>query len=266
MKTNPLLILALGAVLATAARAHDTWLQTNTAISRSGDAVYVDFLLGNHGNDHRDFKLAGKPSLEGSTVEIIGPDGAVFDLKPSLVDRGYAPKEGFWSAKFEPTKPGLYLAVQTSDQVASYAPERIVRNAKTFFLVSASLDRVSPDVPGYARVSGAGLELVPEANPVVPMGVGVPIKVRLLFRAKPLAHEKVSFIPQGQSLAEGFDSRYERQTDESGSATFEPKDANYYLIVAHHIDPDGKGPNYKSTNYSATLVIIVPALCPCCGE
>ena len=46
MKTNPLLILALGAVLATAARAHDTWLQTNTAISRSGDAVYVDFLLG----------------------------------------------------------------------------------------------------------------------------------------------------------------------------------------------------------------------------
>jgi hypothetical protein len=67
-------------------------------------------------------------------------------------------------------------------------------------------------------------------------------------------------------LAEGFDSRYERRTDAAGSASFEPKEANYYLIVAHHLDPDGKGVGYKSTNYSATLTVIVPALCPCCGE
>ena len=40
--------------------AHDTWVQTNTPLIRVGDAVHIDLMLGNHGNDHRDFKLASK--------------------------------------------------------------------------------------------------------------------------------------------------------------------------------------------------------------
>ncbi len=50
------LILVLA--LASSALAHDTWVETNTNLIRTGDAVYVDLKLGNHGNDHRDFKLA----------------------------------------------------------------------------------------------------------------------------------------------------------------------------------------------------------------
>jgi uncharacterized GH25 family protein len=42
------------------APAHDTWVQTNTNLVRTGDAVHIDLMLGNHGNDHRDFKLASK--------------------------------------------------------------------------------------------------------------------------------------------------------------------------------------------------------------
>jgi len=51
-------------MLARTALAHDTWVQTNTNLIRSGDAVHVDLMLGNHGNDHRDFKLASKTGLE----------------------------------------------------------------------------------------------------------------------------------------------------------------------------------------------------------
>lgn len=265
MKTIRTAIACLSFLVAASAQAHDTWLQTNTALVRSSDAVYIDFVLGNHGNDHRDFKIAGKPGLEGSAIVVVGPDGSSLDLKPQLMDRGYAPKEGFWTARFEPVKPGLYLVGQTSDQVASYAPERVVRSAKTFFLVSEHLDRVPAAAPGYDRVLGHSLELVPTASTIAPMGPGTPIEVRLLFQGHPLAGEKVSFIPMGESLSGSFDTRYERRTDSNGRATFEPKEANYYLVVAHHVVPD-KGKRYDRINYAATLTVIVPAICPCCGE
>lgn len=81
-------------VLATpvAALAHDTWVQTNSSIVRTGDVVHIDLMLGNHGNEHRDFKIAGKLSLEGATLELIDPEGKHFDLKERLVDTGYTPQ------------------------------------------------------------------------------------------------------------------------------------------------------------------------------
>ena len=56
-------------------QAHDLWLQTNTTVVRTGDVVHIDCMLGNHGNDHRDFKLAGKPGIETiKNLEVILPD------------------------------------------------------------------------------------------------------------------------------------------------------------------------------------------------
>src|SRR3989442_587925 len=92
---------------------HDTSVQTNTNPVRTGDAVHVDLMLGNHGNDHRDFKLAGKVSADQiQTFEVVAPDGKKYDLKPNLVDLGYAPKEGYHTAKFVPGLPGVYAVAQ----------------------------------------------------------------------------------------------------------------------------------------------------------
>src|SRR5688572_4998380 len=74
---------------------HDTWVETNTALVRVGDQIEVDVKLGNHGNNHRDFKLAGKQSLDGLALEVVSPTGKRLDLKPDLADLGYAPKEGY---------------------------------------------------------------------------------------------------------------------------------------------------------------------------
>jgi uncharacterized GH25 family protein len=98
------------------------------------------------------------------------------------------------------------------------------------------------------------------------MGPGQPIKVRLLFRGKPLADEVVSFIPRGEALAAAFDPRYERQTDAAGRASFSPKEGNYFLVVAHREESTERGTGYDSTKYSATLCVSVPQVCPCCGE
>ncbi len=249
--------------------AHDAWVQTNTNLVRPGDVVHIDLMLGNHGNEHRDFKIAGKLPLEGTTLDVIDPDGKRYDVKGRLVDTGYAPQEGFWTARFEPTRPGLYTVAQRSDRVMSYAPERAIKGAKTYFVAAESLDRPSANNPGFDRPLGHDLELICLANPVTPMGPGQPIKVRLLYKGKPLAGERVSFIPRGATLKPGLDAQYERTTDDRGEATFEPTDANTYLIAAHKTEPkqggtlDGK--SYEFTKYGATLTVYVPRLCPCCG-
>ena len=264
---NVIIAVALTLALAAAAGfAHDTWVQTNTNIIRVGDVVHVDLLLGNHGNDHRDFKIAGKTTLESVKLDVIGPDGRSHDLLPALTDQGYAPKEGFWTARFQPAAPGLYLIAQSSDRVVDYAPKRSVKSAKTFIVASKSLDQVGMENPGFDRVLGHPLELVPTANPVTPMGPGMPIKVRLLYKGKPMAGARVSFIPRGQALDEAFDPKYERKTDAQGAASFEPTEGNYHLVVAHHEDAGETGEGYNSTKYSATLSVFVPAICPCCAE
>lgn len=251
--------------LASAARAHDTWVQTNTNVIRGGDVIHIDLMLGNHGNAHRDFKLASKADPAASTLEVVAPDGKRYDLKDRLIDTGYTPQEGFWTARFVPTQPGLYLVAHTFDKVMSYAPERAVKSAKSFFVVSKSLDKVPEKNPGFDRALGHGLEFVPIANPVTPMGPGMPISVRLLYKGKPLAGVNVAFIPRGETLTEGKDSRYERATDAQGRVRFSPTQANYYLVVAHYKEPKESGKGYDFTLYSATLSVYVPQICPCCG-
>ena len=87
-------VLAAVCLTAAVATAHDTWLQTNVPLIRTGDAIDVDLMLGNHGNAHRDFKLAGKVRLAGSSVDLIAPDSVRTDLRPRLADRGMTPTDG----------------------------------------------------------------------------------------------------------------------------------------------------------------------------
>ncbi len=258
-----LALLAASAIAATA-RGHDTWVETNTSAARCGEATHVALMLGNHGNDHRDFKLAGKPDLESSTLEIIAPDASRYDLKDRLADNGYAPSEGFWSARFVGSAPGLYMVAHTSDKVVSYAPLRSIKSAKTFFVLSPSLDHVARTNLGFDRVLGHPLELVPKANTVTPMGPGQPIEMRVLFQGRPLENARVSFIPRGTKLHDDFDDRYERVTDAMGEVSFTPQEGNYYLVVVHHVDPTAAGEGYKGTKYSATVTVLVPQTCPCC--
>ncbi len=245
--------------------AHDTWVETNTNIIRSGDAVYVDLRLGNHGNEHRDFKLASKIDLASCTLEVMSPGGKSYDLKPSLRDTGYAPKEGYWQGKFVAAESGLHLVAHTLDKVIDHGTAiRARKSGKTFFVVSESLDRVTADQPGFDRILGHPLELVPVVNPVTPMGPGKSIAVRVLLHGKPLSNARVTFVPRGETLTEGFDAQYERTSDAQGEVSFTPKTGNQYLVVVHHRDENARGKDYDQTAYSATLTVFVPEMCPCC--
>jgi uncharacterized GH25 family protein len=262
MKYSICVVVILSASIG--AFAHDTWIETNTNLIRTGDAVFVDLKLGNHGNDHRDFKLASKVDLESCSLNVIAPDGTSYDLKDRLIDTGYAPKEGYWTAKFAAVKPGMYVVSHSSDSIMNHGkPTRSIKSGKTCFVVSDSLDRVPFINPGYDRPSGHALEIVPAANPVTPMGPGEPIVVRLLFEGEPLADTRISFIPQSETLRDEFDERYERKTNAAGEAEFTPKSGDRYLVAAHHAT-DEAGDGYEQTSYAATFTVFVPETCPCC--
>jgi uncharacterized GH25 family protein len=238
------LIVSVFLLYSAPANGHDTWVQTNTNIFRTGDVAHIDLALGNHGNAHRDFKLASKVDLDACTFDVYLPDGKRLDLKERAIDTGYAPTDGFWSARFTGAKPGLYLISSTMDKVLMHGrPVRNIKSSKACFVVSDSLDKVADDNPGFDRVLDHPLELIPLSNPVTPMGPGLPLAVRLQFKGKPLANARVSFIPRGTVLADDFDSKFERTTDSDGKAAFTPD---------------------SGTQYSATLTVYVPEVCPCC--
>lgn len=266
MRTT-LLALVLPILAATNAAAHDTWLETNTALVRVGDRVEIDLKLGNHGNEHRDFKLAGKISQEGLTLDVLSPSGKKYDVKPALADLGYTPREGYWSAPFVAAETGHYLALSTSDKVVNHGkPLRSIKSAKAYWLVDKSLDKPAAKWEASRKPLNLHLELVLLTDPVLLAGPGRPINVQLLKSGKPVADQVVSFIPRGVELSSEFDATYERRTDKEGKASFTPKEGNVYLIVSHLLSDSEKGTNYEGTKFTATLTVRVPQVCPCCDE
>lgn len=254
----------IGATLwTTSVTAHDTWVQTAARVVRPDDVVHVDLALGNHGNGHRDFKFAGKlASLDGAVIDVIGPSGKRTDLVPGMVDLGFAPKEGFWSGRFVAAEPGLHCVAHVLDRL--HGTKRTVKSAKAYFVVADRLD-AEPEAGGaFAAPLGDALELVPETHPVARCGPGEKITVRLFYRGRPLADERVSFIPRGAALEGEFDAEHERKTDAEGRCSYVPKEGNYILVVAHRSEPEERGEGYDKTAYSATLVLNVPQRCACC--
>jgi len=180
-------------------------------------------------------------------------------------DIGYAPNEGYWTGKFVSGSAGTHLAWQASDQIRHHGRAvRSLKSAKCFFLSTAQLDRLEDRTDTWKKPLGHALELVPVSHPILMSGPGMPIQVQVLRNGKPKSEARVSFIPQGTTLKEGFDETYERQTDAEGMATFTPKTGGPLLIVTHERTDAEKSADYESTSYSATLFLTVSEICPCC--
>ncbi len=267
MNLRMILSPLINLVILNIAAAHDVWVETNTSLVRVSDRVDIALKLGNHGNEHRDFKQAGKVDPTTLKIEVVDPAGKKYDLLPSLADIGYAPKEGYWTAPFIGAAAGHYTVVATGDKVVNHGTAlRSIRSAKTHFLADKSLDKPNTKSNNFRQPLGLPFELVLESDPVLFAGPGKAINVQLIQNGKPVVDEVVSFIPRGVELASEFDATYERRTDKDGKASFTPKEGNTYLIVAHRINEQEKGTDYEGTKYTATLTIRVPQICPCCDE
>lgn len=255
MKKQILFALALVLGTLNIVQAHDTWVQTASLVIRQGEFVYVDLMLGNHGNEHRDFKLASKITLAPCTLEIIAPDGTKSDLKPTVLDMGSAEKEGFWTTRYVAEQKGVYQVVHKLDTL--HGKTRAIKSSKTYFLATDSYQSVSTAGVGNISPLNQGLEFVMD-TPIEKLAAKNELRLRLLWNGKPLPNVRVSFIPRGAVLAEGFDSQFERNTDSNGYVSYTPTQGNFILAVAHYVAADEKGEGYDKTHYGATIVLPVP--------
>jgi uncharacterized GH25 family protein len=237
--------------------AHDAWIETSVSQVRTKEMVPAQLMLGNHGNHHRDFKLAGKINLAQSTFSMRLPDGETVDLKPTAFDTGLGPKDGYWSVRFVPQANGLHVLTHASE--AQHGTKRAIKSAKTFFNAVTSLDSPEP-AKGFDQPVGDRLELVPVSDPTS-ASAHQPVAVRVLWDGKPLPEARVSFVPRGQVLAEDFDPKFERKTNESGVAEWSADEGNLVLVVCHH-ETDEAGNGYSMTEYCATMTLHVHELEP----
>lgn len=242
-------ILALA--LTAMAAAHDTWVEVNVPQTPLRQPVYVDLKLGNHGNEHRDFKLASKIPLEGSTLEWRKPDGTVVDLKPELIDQGFEAKEGYWTARIVPEAGGIHGIIHTYDAIVSYAPKRVIKSGKTYLRVGAETGAQCSQAVGHP------LEIVPLEDPTAKVA-GETLKVAVIYKGQLLKDAVVSCVPSGATLKEGFDPEHEAKTDDKGEAELPLPEANRYLVVVHQAAPEETGDGYGAgTSYAATLTLAV---------
>jgi uncharacterized GH25 family protein len=251
-------ILAAGLFCAHASisSAHDTWVEVNTPVVRVGDVIHADLKLGNHGNDHRDFKLHSRITLAPCTLDVIAPSGTTSDLKSRVVATASEEKQGYWTARHVTTEPGLHILAHQLDIL--HGTTRAVKSAKTYFIAGSVEESAART--GHERPLGHDLEIIPLTHPVTMTAAGQPVRVKLLFEGKPLAGARVSFIPRGQQLTKDLDPTFERTTTSDGVAEFTPAEGNVVLIVVHHAMPERKGEGFEKTQFSATLTIAVPQI------
>jgi uncharacterized GH25 family protein len=236
--------------------AHDTWVQLNVARAAAGQPVYADLMLGNHGNQHRDFKLDSKIPLAGSTLALISPDGKSADLKESLIDQGSEEKEGYWSTKVVPAGEGIFCVAHTYDAVVTYAPKRALKSAKAFF---ASGGGAADGAESFSKPLGHPLEIIPLNDPTS-LKAGDSLQVKILFKGQPLKDAVVSCIPRGVELAGDFDAAHEARTSATGEAALPLTEANYFLVAVHQKAPEETGETYSAgSEYGATLTVLVGA-------
>jgi uncharacterized GH25 family protein len=234
---------------------HDTWVQSGSLFARTNDVVYVDLMLGNHGNNHRDFKLASKITLDKCTLAVKCPNGTSLDLKPSVVDFGSAPKEGYWSARFDSQEPGVYEVLHTLDTL--HGKFRAVKTAKTYLIVADWANSAGKSDFRNPTPVNKDLEIVLD-TPVDELAAKREIACTILKHGKPRPGVRVSFIPRGAQLAEEMDTKFERVSNENGRIAYTPDEGNLILIVAHDVAEDESGEGYEKTHYGATLVLPVP--------
>ncbi len=237
------------------AAAHDTWVETASLSTRTGEYVYVDLRLGNHGNGHRDFKLASKITLAPCQLSVTTPSGDTEDLKSKLIDTGSAEKEGYWTSRYVAKQSGVYEVLHILDTL--HGTTRAIKSSKTYLVALDANARAKFTGQENVKAHGLGLEMLLE-TPVAQLAAGQPIRLRLLRSSKPLGDTVVSFIPRGAVLSEGFDATFERRTDSDGRVEFVPQEGNLVLAVAHHVADDERGEGYDKTHYGATLVLPVP--------
>ena len=232
--------------------AHDTWVQVNSPQQRVNELVFVELCLGNHANDHRDYRLASRlSSLDHCVVMVHDQTRPIHELTGEMTGFGTAANEGPWIGSWTPNQAGRFHLESQLDIVKGTVRARQLSRA--FFGVG--------DASGQAYISPSSnfpLDLVPLSDPLAATA-GTELVFRVQFAGEPQPQARVSFLPLGVTLSEGFDPEYERLSDDDGTVRFTPSTANRYLVITKRIDEIAEVNGINRLAFSASCSLYVGA-------
>lgn len=244
--------------------AHDGWIEISPIVEK-GQPVTISLMLGNHSNEHKSYRLAGKWDPKFTKLMVIEPSGRLNDLTSSLIDLGEddektGPKgpKGFHIATVTPKAEGVYIVLAREEQILQHdGPKfRSIRSARTAFAVFRNPRLVeAKKVTGFDRTFAIEnlLEIVPISNPV---GVieGSPVTLGILYKGKPFPNQAVTVVHR----IDGAASAQEFITNEKGRISFKVGRPDSYLV---RLKFDERGERSEGrldlSSYEATYVFQV---------
>jgi uncharacterized GH25 family protein len=244
--------LFCGLILPPAALAHDGWVEISPAIVEKNQTATIALIQGNHSNEHRSYRIAGKWDQKYTTLVVVDPKAKQNSLTDRLIDFGedaetIGPKgpKGYYLASFVPKDEGLYQAVarQARTVQQSDGPKLVtVRIAKTAFAAfSVPTVAAAKNLKGFDHIIAGddAVEFIPVTNPLA-IVAGGEVTLELRRQGKPAPGQTITLVRR----IDGPASVQERTTDEKGRVTFTVGPADSYLARAK-IDeetprPDGQ--------------------------
>ena len=260
------LMVCMGWIFPRSAMAHDGWVEISPTIVEKNQAATIALLQGNHSNEHKSYRIAGKWDSKYTTLVIVDPTGKQNTLTDRLIDLGedaetIGPKgpKGFHLASFVPKVDGLYqvLARQIRTVQQGEGPKLLtIRLAKTAFAAfKVPTVSAAKNLKGFDR-SIAGddaVELIPVSNPLAVFSGGS-MTLELRQKGKPISAQVITLVRR----IDGSASVQEQTTDEKGRVNFGVGPADSYLARVKFDEetprPDGQK---DKTSYESTYVFQV---------
>jgi uncharacterized GH25 family protein len=263
---TPLFLITAVLCSPAAARAHDGWIEISPSIVEKGQPVTIGLMQGNHSNEHRSYRLAGRWDLEFTKVTVISPSGKATDLTGAVIDFGEDPEKtgpkgpkGFHLAQFVADEEGAYTVVAKQERTVQRedgAKFRGVRFARSSFAALAL-----PTVAEAQRLKRFDLqaknedvlEIIPPENPLsaTPQNT-MTLEVR--HKGKPAPGKVVSVL---RKIA-GAGSAQDLTTDDQGRVTVNVGPADSYLARVKFEERTDRGEGkFDLSSYEATYVFQV---------
>jgi uncharacterized GH25 family protein len=248
------------------APAHDGWVEITPTIVEQGQMATIALIQGNHSNEHKSYRIAGKWDAKNTNLIVIDPTGKQNALTDRIIDLGedeekIGPKgpKGFYLASYVPNDEGLYQAVarQARSLQQGDGPKLVtVRIAKTAFAAfKVPTISAAKNLKGFDRLIAGedGVEFIPIDNPLAVFSGGS-MTLELRQKGKPTSGQVVTLVRR----IDGSASVQERITDDKGRVTFAIGPADFYLARAK-IDEESPRPEGQrdKSSYESTYVFQV---------
>jgi len=246
--------------------AHDGWVEISPTIVEKNQVATIALMQGNHSNEHKSYRIAGKWDAKYTTLAVVDPKGKTNALTDRLIDFGedaeaIGPKgpKGFFLASFVPKDEGLYQGVARQARTLQQGdgPKIVtLRIAKAAFAAfKAPTVSAAKTLKGFDRsvADTAAVEFIPVNNPLA-VFAGGSMTFELRKSGKPISGQMVTLVRR----IDGPASVQERATDENGRVTFAVGPSDSYLarvkIANEFSRPDGQK---DKASYESTYVFQV---------